>query len=88
MGLLDKVMDQANVLADKAQQGVAQGKERLEELQAARRGHALLHDVGAAYYALRRGEGSQEAVDAAVAAMDAHVAEHGHPEAEPPETLA
>jgi len=79
MGLLDKVMDQANVLADKAQQGVTQGKERIEEMQATRRGHALLQDLGTAYYALRRGEGSQEAVDAAVAAMDAHVAEHGHP---------
>lgn len=88
MGLLDKVMEQAGTLAEKAQQGVDKGKDRIEEMQATRRGHALLGDLGSAYYAMVRGGGTQEAVDAAVAAMDAHVKEHGHPGAEPPETLA
>jgi hypothetical protein len=86
MGLLDKVMEQAGTLAEKAQQGVDKGKDKLEELQATKRGHALLQDLGAAYYALRRGTGTQEAVDTALTAMDEHVAEHGHP-GEPPVTL-
>jgi hypothetical protein len=86
MGLLDKVKEQAGTLAEKAQQGVDKGKDRLEELQATKRGHALLQDLGTAYYALQRGSGSQEAVDTALKAMDDHVAEHGHP-GEPPVTL-
>lgn len=83
MGLLDKVKDQAGTLAEKAQQGISQGmekgKDRIEEIQATKRGHALLQDLGTAYYALMRGGGSQEAVDTALKAMDDHVAEHGHP---------
>ena len=80
MGLLDKVKEQAGQIAEKAQQGVTQGKDKLEELQAHRKGDALLQDLGAAYFAQLRRNGPKEAVDAALAAMDAHVAEHGYPE--------
>lgn len=83
MGLLDKVKVQAGQIADKAQQGVAQGKDKLEEIQAQRKGESLLRDLGAAYYGQLRNNGPKSAVDDAVAAMDAHVAEHGQP-AEPP----
>lgn len=90
MGLLDKVKDQAGQLAEKAQQGVSQGveksKDKLEERQSARKGDGLLQDLGSAYFALQRGSGDQAAVDAALKAMDDHVAEHGHP-GEPPVTL-
>ena len=79
MGLLDKVKEQAGQIAEKAQQGVAQGKDKIEELQAQRKGEALLRDLGTAYYRQLRNNGPKTAVDDAVAAMDAHVAEHGEP---------
>jgi hypothetical protein len=77
MGLLDKVKEQAGQIAEKAQQGVAQGKDKLEDLQAHKRGEGLLRDIGEAYYAQVRHGGPTSAVDAALRAMDAHVAEHG-----------
>ena len=79
MGLLDKVKEQAGQIADKAQQGVTQGKDKIEELQVHKKGDALLRDLGAAYFAQLRHDGPAAAVDAALAAMDAHVAEHGQP---------
>jgi hypothetical protein len=79
MGLLDKVKEQAGQIAEKAQQGVAQGKDKLEDIQAHKRGEALLRDLGAAYYAKLRYDGPSSAVDEALKAMDAHVAEHGDP---------
>ena len=82
MGLLDKVKVQAEQLAEKAQQGVAQGKDKLDEIQAHKKGENLLRDLGAAYFAQLRNGGPQSAVDQAVAAMDAHVAEHGEPSAD------
>ena len=84
MGLLDKVKEQAGQIAEKAQQGVAQGKDKLDEIQAHKKGEGLLRDLGAAYFAKVRSGGSQAAVDEAVAAMDAHVAEHGEPSADKP----
>ncbi len=81
MGLLDKVKEQAGQIAEKAQQGVAQGKDKLEDIQAHKRGEGLLRDIGAAYYAQLRHGGPQSAVDAALTDMDAHVAEHGNPPA-------
>jgi hypothetical protein len=77
MGLLDKVKVQAEQIAEKAQQGVAQGKDKIEELQAQRKGEGLMRDLGTAYYAQLRSNGPQTAVDEAVAAIDAHRAEHG-----------
>ena len=79
MGLMDKVKEQAGQLAEKAQHGVAEGKDKIEELKAQRQGEKLLRELGTAYYALQRSGGPQAAVDAAIAAMDAHIAEHGEP---------
>jgi hypothetical protein len=81
MGLLDKVKEQAGQIAEKAQQGVTQGKDKLEEIQVHKKGDGLLRDLGAAYFAQVRQNGPKEAVDAALAAMDAHVAEHGQHDA-------
>jgi uncharacterized protein (DUF2164 family) len=79
MGLLDKVKDQAGQLAEKAQQGVAQGKDKLDELQAKRHAEALFRELGAAYYAQQRHDGPIRAVNDVLAALDAHIAEHGEP---------
>ena len=51
----------------------------LEDMQAHKRGEALLRDLGAAYYAQLRHDGPTGSVADALTAMDAHVAEHGHP---------
>ena len=79
MSLLDKVKNQAGQLAEKAQQGVAQGKDKLDDLQSKKKGDALLRDLGAAYFAQQHGDGTADAVAAALAAVEAHVAEHGAP---------
>src|SRR5690348_15064435 len=74
-------LDRARVAAERAkaaaQQGMQQGQARLDALAAKRRGELLLRDLGAAYYAEQRHEGSHEAVVRALAVLDSHVAEHG-----------
>lgn len=77
MGLMDRVKAQADQAMVKAQQGLAQGQSKLDALQAKRAGDALLRELGSAVHALHRGTGSQQAVDDALAKVDAHVAEHG-----------
>jgi hypothetical protein len=77
MGLMDKVKAQADQAMAKAQQGLAQGQGKLDALQAKRAGDALLRKLGLAVYAQQRSGGPAQAVDAAMAAIDAHVAEHG-----------
>lgn len=77
MGFMDKVKAQADQAMTKAQQGLAQGQTKLEELQAKRAADGLLRQLGVATYALHKGAGTQAEVDAALAALDRHVAEHG-----------
>ncbi|MEU2511440.1 hypothetical protein [Streptomyces syringium] len=69
-GFLDRAKEQA-------QRSMAQGKEKLEEVQAQRAGADLLKKLGAAYYAERRGAGTPEATHQALAALEAHIAVHG-----------
>lgn len=69
-GFLDRAKEQA-------QRGIAQGKEKMEEVQAQRAGNDLLRKLGAAYYAEQRGTGSQADVQQALAAVQQHVAENG-----------
>jgi hypothetical protein len=76
MELIDKVMTQAGHLADKAQHGMAEGKEKIEDLQAKRRRGALLHDLGEAVYAQRRSGGPESAVEKALLALDQNDAHH------------
>jgi hypothetical protein len=74
MSFMDKVKAQAEQAMVKAQAGVAQGQTKLNEMQANKSHDALLKDLGAAYYAQQRSGGSQEAVTAALAAVDAQLA--------------
>jgi hypothetical protein len=77
MGLMDKVKAQTEQAMAKAQQGLAQGQSKLDAMQAKRAADGLLRELGAAVYAHRRNAGPAEAVEAALTALDAHVAEHG-----------
>jgi len=77
MGFLDKAKVAAQQAATKAQQGVAQGQGKVDSMQAKRAVDGLLRDLGAACYAEQRAGGSREAVVRALAALDAHAAEHG-----------
>jgi hypothetical protein len=71
MGLMDKMKEQAAQALNKAQQGVSQGKAKIDEAQAKHQWDALLHRLGAAVYAEQREGGSSDAVTAALAALDA-----------------
>ncbi|MDT0378097.1 MULTISPECIES: hypothetical protein [unclassified Streptomyces] len=69
-GFLDRAKEQA-------QRGLAQGKEKMEEVQAQRAGHDLVRKLGAAYYRQQHGTGSPEEVQRALAAVEQHIAQHG-----------
>jgi len=77
MGLMDKVKAQAEQAVAKGQQAMAQGQAKVETIQAKKQADALLRDLGAAYHAQQRSGGSAEAVNDALALVDAHVAQHG-----------
>lgn len=72
MGLKDKLMAQAGTLAEKAKEVAADGKEKVEEMQAKRQRDNLLEELGGAAFALAKGTGPQSEVDRLVAAIDAH----------------
>jgi hypothetical protein len=88
MGFMDKVKAQAEQAMVKAQQGVAQGQTKIDDLQTRRAGDALIAALGTAFYAEQRQGGSQQAVVAALAAVDAHVAAHGPIGGPPPAPVA
>ena len=69
-GFLDRAKEQA-------QRGLAQGKEKMEEVQAQRQGSDLLRRLGAAYYAEQRGSGTPAQVQQALSALEQHIAQHG-----------
>ncbi|MFI9723027.1 hypothetical protein ACIHFE_25805 [Streptomyces sp. NPDC052396] len=69
-GFLDRAKEQA-------QNALNQGKQKVDEVQQQRAGNDLLKKLGAAYYAERRGGGSAEATQAALSALEAHIASHG-----------
>lgn len=87
MGLMDRVKKASEQALSKAQEGVQEGKAKLDEVQAKRQWDALLRDLGAAVYAERRQGGSPAAVDAALAALDSHAHANGAGEtaARPPD---
>lgn len=82
MSLLDKAKVAAEKARVAAQQGVHQGQVKLDAMQARRRADVLLRELGWAYYAQQRQGASHEAVERALAALDAHAAEHGGIDAE------
>lgn len=69
-GFIDRAKEQA-------QRGLAQGKEKMDEVQAQRAGNDLVRRLGAAYYAQQRGNGSPEEVQRALTAVEQHIAQHG-----------
>jgi hypothetical protein len=77
MGLMDKVKQSAETALNKAQQGVNQGKAKIDQAQSKRQWDGLLHNLGAAVWAEEREGGSHDAVTAAIAALDAHLADNG-----------
>ncbi|MEV5142716.1 hypothetical protein AB0K61_34380, partial [Streptomyces syringium] len=68
-GFLDRAKEQA-------QRSMAQGKEKLEEVQAQRAGGDLLKKLGAAYYAEKRGAGTPDATQRALSDLEAHITAH------------
>ena len=77
MGLMDKIKAQAGQVATKAQEGSAQMQAKFDAMQAKRGADGLLHDLGAAYYAEKRQDGPHDAVEKALAALDAHASQVG-----------
>jgi hypothetical protein len=82
MGLMDKVKQSAETALNKAQQGVNQGKAKIDQAQSKRQWDSLLHNLGAAIWAEQREGGSSDAVTAAWAALDEHLAANGPVEAD------
>ncbi len=80
MGLMDKVKAQANQVAQKAQGAAQEGKAKLDQAQANRRGDALLRQLGAAVFAERTGRGtpdSQARIEQLISDISAHERENG-----------
>ena len=72
MGLLDKAMEQATKLAEKAQEAGKAGQEKLKDVQAKRQADSLLRDLGASVWA---GRTDDEAKVREL--LKAHEVEHG-----------
>lgn len=80
MGFLDKVKTQASQVAQKAQEGVKTGQDKLAEAQAKKRADALLHDLGAAVYLERTDRATAQTaaeIERVLAELHAHEAQHG-----------
>ena len=75
MGLMDKVKAQASQLAQMTQEAAQEGKSRIDQAQANRRGDALLRQLGALVYADRTGRGTpdtQAKIDQLISDISAH----------------
>lgn len=80
MGLMDKVKAQATQLAQKTQEAAQEGKAKLDQAQASRRGDMLLRQLGAAVFAERTGRGTadtQATIDQLISTISAHERENG-----------
>lgn len=74
---LDKVRESTQQAVQQAQAGMAQGQAKVDAFQLKRQTDSLLRELGDAYYALQRRGASTDAVTAAIARLDAHIAAHG-----------
>jgi hypothetical protein len=63
MGLMDRVKEQAAVLAQKTQEAAHEGKVKLDQAQAKRRADAMFRELGAAVYAERTGRAGTDTPD-------------------------
>jgi len=80
MGLMDRVKAQAAQLAQQAQEAAQEGRARIDQVQAIRRGDALLRQLGAAVLAERTGRGnadSQARIDQLITEITAYERESG-----------
>jgi hypothetical protein len=80
MGLMDKVKEQATVLAQKTQDTARDSRAKLDQVQVKRRADAMLRDLGAAVYAERTGRSTAETdakIDKLVSDLTAFETEHG-----------
>jgi hypothetical protein len=80
MGLMDRVKAQATQLAQKTQEAAQEGKARLDQAQANRRGDVLLRQLGVAVYQDRTGRGSPDSetkIDQLISDLSAHERENG-----------
>jgi hypothetical protein len=92
MGLMDRVKAQASQLAQQAMDATQEGKARLDQAQAGRRGDAMLRQLGALVLAERTGRGTpdnQAKIDQLVNDISAHEQATGlNLTAEPASTFA
>lgn len=79
MALFDKVKEQANQLAQKAQEAGKAGQAKIEDAQARRKSDAMLRQMGALVYAQRTGSTTDNdaEIDRLVGQLKAFEAEHG-----------
>lgn len=80
MGLMDRVKEQANQLAQATQETAREGRQRLDQAAAKRRADAMFRDLGAAVYAERTGRGGpdgEEKIERLVQALKRQEAEQG-----------
>jgi hypothetical protein len=80
MGLMDRVRAQATQIAQQAQEAAQEGKARLDQAQAGRRGDMLLRQLGALVFAERTGRGtaeSQARIDQLISEISAHESQNG-----------
>jgi hypothetical protein len=80
MGLMDRVRAQATQLAQQAQEAAQEGKARLDQAQAGRRGDVLLRQLGSLVFAERTGRGtadSQAKIDQLISEISAHESQNG-----------
>lgn len=77
MSFKDAMKTNVESLARKSMEAGAKGQAKMESMQAKRRGHGLLHDLGAAVYTERRRGGDTQGAQKLMALLDQHAAEHG-----------
>jgi hypothetical protein len=80
MGLMDRVKAQANQLAQKTQEAAQEGRARIDQAQAARRGDMLLRQLGALVFAERTSRGtaeSQTRIDQLIGEISAYETQTG-----------
>ena len=80
MALMDKMKAQAAQLAQKAQEAGKAGQSKLEDVQARRRADGLFRDLGAAFYAKRKGAATADTdaeIERLVSELTTYETEHG-----------
>ncbi|HYO19060.1 MAG TPA: hypothetical protein VES02_10410 [Dermatophilaceae bacterium] len=82
--LLDRAREAAQHAVASAQDALASAQDKLAEMSRESRQRDLLAGLGSAFYAEQRTGGDRAAVDAALSAVDDHVAAYGWQQAQTP----